>query len=136
MLIYNAAENNCRKIKKLICIQSAGAGIVIYNNKIIAHERQFCPSNTIFGFCIKNTSLHLLHRDIHILTDNTRHYIHFEVVWVVMVNLKCKAYPMYLHSIIITLQNTIDYMTTEKFKMAELFPSKYISRFDWSKNIN
>ena len=36
--IYNATKNNSRKIKNLFCVQSAGAGVVIYNNKIVAHE--------------------------------------------------------------------------------------------------
>ena len=38
IVIYNAAENNSRKIKNLFRVNSAGAGIVIYNNKIFAHE--------------------------------------------------------------------------------------------------
>ena len=40
MLIYNAAENNSRKINKLFRINSAGAGVVKYNNKISAHTRR------------------------------------------------------------------------------------------------
>ena len=35
--IYNAARNNSRKSNKLFCINSAGAGVVKYNNKISAH---------------------------------------------------------------------------------------------------
>ena len=38
--IYNAAGNNSRKINKLFHVISAGAGVVIYNNKIVAHKRR------------------------------------------------------------------------------------------------
>ena len=40
LFIYNAAGNNSRKSNKLFCINSAGAGIVKYNNKISAHTQR------------------------------------------------------------------------------------------------
>ena len=38
--IYNAAKKDSRKINKLFRINSAGAGVVKYNNKISAHTRR------------------------------------------------------------------------------------------------
>ena len=59
LIIYKATKNNSRKINKLFCINSAGAGVVIYNNKISAHTQRLinyfklmstktmkCPSET------------------------------------------------------------------------------------------
>ena len=59
MCIYNAAENNSCKMKNLFCVLTAGAGVVIYNNKIVTHKRRLinyfelmyikmmkCPSET------------------------------------------------------------------------------------------
>ena len=39
-LIYNAAGNISCKINKLFHINSAGAGVVKYNNKISAHTQR------------------------------------------------------------------------------------------------
>ena len=39
-VIYNSAGNDSHKINKLFRINSAGAGIVKYNNKISAHTQR------------------------------------------------------------------------------------------------
>jgi len=76
-LIYNAAENNSRKINKLFRINSTRAGVVKYNNKISAHTRRLMNH---FELMYAETMYYLSETDKHsantsCLSVSSGHYI-------------------------------------------------------------